>query len=85
MIIYVDDEIEAATLDEARAKGAALAEEAWHREIKWKAELAARPPRDKRPYDPLADAKTIELWSDRLVREVTAPTPLLDPRQRTST
>lgn len=66
MIIYVDSDIEADTLAEARAKAADLAEEAWHREVAWQAE------RKTRPLQPMPFDVTVlqGLWDKKLAEKI---------------
>lgn len=67
--VYLDEEIDADSIEELRAKAADLAEEAWRREVAFRAELAARPA--SAAYEAIASAETVRLWGERMVAEVT--------------
>lgn len=68
MNIYIDDEIDANTIDEARRKAADIAEEAWHQKVAREAGMAARPPVPP-PLYPITADEVVKQWSGRLVNE----------------
>jgi hypothetical protein len=79
MRVYLDEEIEADSLEELRAKAADLAEREWQREQEREAERAARPPLPRATFD-AHDATSLALFRAQALDFIRRPDPIFAER-----